>query len=604
MHRPRRRQPLGFESVARLIRSIAADAAVAHRRPERSAQILQKLRCVMPRATDVATEHPFHASVLAQRLAQATSKLDIPVQPQCATCRGACDGVHAEMLRCVSRALPYLAPKGVTQLQALYSACRNPQLQGAVLDIELRSAFLIFRAIRNGATDPAELDAGVSTLLESLHSMHHPAQEGATSPSPTGPSFHGFTTARGPQFVGDFGDDRAQPLDLTIRDVCAAVTAVKGESPARELLLYLAARALEQVDATSVDANDVKSVCRILHCLRKWHHSAKSLGLLVSSLAENHAHHMNAMDVACLLPHIPLQNSTTITPLLRRVRELLSNHGGPSLDARSISMLIASLAKLCRTTRSQECVDTIATCADAISTVVASQTAALGQPATFAAVVMVITTLRRLQWSCELRLRLAALSDALAHTQDTWIGHTRAYDLNELLEALAATLPLLGDADEPMDQQGHERHAAHPYLAALVSLIQRLSTLSEAAIDKHNHPKPSDGSPLRDVCQFLRIYHARHLHRVQPLTDGLHAKMRLLLLDHHQRLKPIDVVELAHHLQTVDPSDPDLARLLSRAIEKAEADPSVDERQWQRIHRIAHGRRARPGPGHYCYEPH
>ncbi|CDR97704.1 hypothetical protein, conserved [Babesia bigemina] len=585
MHRTLQRRALGFESLVGLVKSIAADSGQAIHDADGSSRVMKRLQAVLDGTVALALDHPFHTPVIARQLANVTSRINVKGKHRCVTCGGTCDDIHVEIIRCVDRALPYLAPKGITQLMALYLPCRNPHMQGTLRNIELRGAFIMFCAIIANAENKAEIASEVANRLRRSYNGCMPSSNGDEA-------FAKFLNLGDLDGCHNAGECLEMPqYEVTIRDVCEAVCAVSEESHNSDLLLYLTHLRLQQIDIDTIKPNEVKTVCRILHALSKRGYRVEYNSKLASSICEKHARSMNAKDISCIFQAVQFRDEAALVPLLRRIEAILSKKTRQNaVDVKSVSVLITTIASIAHP-GNVECLHTLKRCAEAIIGDVKRDAAIIGRPETFTAVVMALEKLQAFRCNQGINRCFGTMIGYMLHNRQLWVAIKRTYDLNQLLAILAAIRTRAKGDD-------HTRHKPTPnvfvgevselvLISGLETAIKRLSDLYVAGLAMINsRAEGVDNTLIRNLCHFLAIYREHDLCEIRRLDEEFNRELLHTLRRRHDCMTPVDVIELVLYLMTVDPQGANLATMQAAAIKRAETDSNVDERQWARIRRL------------------
>ncbi|GFE53833.1 botulinum neurotoxin type E variant E11, putative [Babesia ovis] len=593
MYNGRKRQPLGFESLIRLLKKLDAEATVARSNPRGGVCVLRKLRPVVQRATDLARNHPFHAPVVAQQLANVTSKLNVEAFERCATCGGTCGDLHVAFMQCVREITPYLTPKGITQLQTLYSSCRNPQLRQVLQELDLRATIVIYSAVRAKSKCKQEFDAEVLNRIslsctENTH-IDKIGIEHELSKTPCDV----FS-----QLLRDVGStDKDVSIDgsfwdLNIRDLCGAVTAIAEDSPVRDVLMYVVDVALQQLDAETLDVDDVKSVCRILQRFYRWRYPAVSLGALTTLLAREYSNCMNLKDISCIIPVVDKTKGVALEPLLHRINIIVDNcRTTEAVDVKGLSVIVSQLAKIGTLNRDDGCVNTVIKCLSAFVETIRMKPETLQQVKTFAASVVMLRTLQSLRWSQTLEQCFAQLFSIVLSQIDCWIHIGNVYDLTEMLDIMVSPGPPLNEGKgkyQPVCNKMDSKFMNEVSNVHVEKMVKRLSELHVDVIERYRGTeKDQNGPVVRDLCRFVEIYQKCQLDTIHKLDASFDAKVSKMVLAHHRQLKPIDVVELATYLRQIGYNTAVCNDIVKQAISRASKDAKVDNRQWQRIQRFS-----------------
>ncbi|KAK1441807.1 hypothetical protein BgAZ_501390 [Babesia gibsoni] len=553
-----KRQTLGFEGLVRLVKQLSLESL-----SRRNGRTQQKLGLVIDKATQYVQDYPFHAPVLAHHISRVTSKLDVPGRFRCVTCGGTCEDIHTRLLQSVDAVMHYQSPKGLTQLQAIYSVCSNPKSSLTILQLELRSANALHSAIRAKAQQAEDIDNECIRLLKMVNKkvntlcMSQPTKESQSNV---------LNILEEWENIARFNAERYRAT-VTLRDVCAAVTSVRSDSPLKELLLYLGAKAIEQLETDCLDDEDIKSVCRILSSFTK----NNSDLLEVSSVARGMkqcAHKMNLRDLACLLSSLKQDDIAHGDAIFLRIEDILcGKSAGNDADLKSICILMKQLASLCQSSNDSTFIDAIEMCSLAIIRHVGDHPEILLQKSAFSALVISLKTMHSLNCAEPLQKQLMDMVKLCIDTHEDWVGSGRLYDLNELLSIIGEIMYPPSYARSNSEQHGdlHSyclRQSGDIIESIVMGICKRYLTDIERRMDAFH-----DVDFMRNLCQFLRICQSSHIGSRVMLPKDFNTAIHQLFLSSNGKMKTIDADDIAAYLEKVSQNYPGFRNIPMRDSE-------------------------------------
>ncbi|KAK1939714.1 hypothetical protein X943_002506 [Babesia divergens] len=553
MYRGQKGQTLGFDGLVRLIKQLAETA-----HPAKSTQILAKLEAIVQRTVDVAVSHPFHAHVLALQIARVTSKLDVPGRYKCVTCGGACEHVQERMVQAIGPMMPYLAPKGLAQLQALYSPCHNPRVWPTILGLEISNALLIYGDLRLRMVDTAELDAEVAKQMGTIKAR----AEGTTpagNPDDTtvGSQDNSINIEKQWEIIAKCSTT-SRHSNVNLRDVCMAVTSVRDYSPIKPLMLYLASRSIELVNTSDLNHQDIKSISRIIHCLHKSGYPLTPVSAVVG-IIRGHATNMNIKDITCLLSALHPKDVSHVEEVMQGVEQVLLNaQKAKALDIKSMSVFITQMKKFCEAADNPQYSRIIGICSDGIVSKIRMEPTSIAQKEIFTAIVVALRALYSLSRQSYLYPHFIDIWECCMECHMHWIGVEQAYDLNEMLSLLGDVASFLRKPATPTKRHSPAKTEPETSLCEIktmiTAVIRRLQDIYTTAYEKHcRDTDHRDPTFMCNLCQFLRILQRHSIKSYCSADEEFNSTIYRLMLKHHANMKAIDAADIALYLKRVYP---------------------------------------------------
>ncbi|EDO05493.1 hypothetical protein BBOV_I004120 [Babesia bovis T2Bo] len=586
-----KRRTLGFESLTRILKKLAQEATLPAKDPNNAIRIVKKLKPVIKNALTLINEHPFHAPVVAHNIASVTRKLNIPSSVRCATCGGTCIAVHTEFVQCVPQTLQYLTPKGIMQLQTVYSGCRNQKLDSILKQIDLKALTSIYLALLHNVDWKTEFEANVFRIIsrnrvqQSLGTSDRSAECNSTN-----------------DILEDFGrwyDEisavshdsvvNGPHFDVYIRDICDAVVNVNKAGPSKQLIFYFAYVALQQINLENVTSEEVKSICRILHHFHICHYPAKTVEHVIRKLVRHCSHLMNFKDISCILPMIDVNDLSLLKAIVKRIDDILDNYeSSDSYDPTGVSVIVKQLGRIIKRYYKDLAVQTAINCVDQFVRFITRRSAGPYDPQTLSASVTILSTLQSLLYLPELLDLFINLLTLLTLRLDDFFHTTNTYNATELLNIMAPICETYNGYNETVNVKNVDWYQ-NARLKTIVNanhlkkLISHHSTVYQSLLSTFGDKDSNDEPRIRDLCRFLEIYRKHSLHRIHVLSEDFNAAIHDLLLLHHQSLKLIDAVELTAYLSHMSNNQGSLNNIITQIDDRVKNCTNVDELLYRRV---------------------